>query len=208
MDFRAILRSIGVLDVLLSSSLLSSGRVVFLCCSDQKRQEPQLEFLSVKLFDNFLFDRHFLEDGKTESLSDASICAIYIPRDNLNDLLQDCKVIRRLIISVFRWSYAHNSVAVNKQVVDTLHSACQNRDQGTHCMFKTGRIHLKQINQESAVPVLLDQKDIVSNEFSYQISAQFRRDLQSVDSQTQKHFNNVLNVAFALPSDYPVFMLL
>ena len=56
---------------------------VFLSGSDQQAKEPKLEFLSVKLFYDFLFDTHLLEDGQTESLRDTTICAVDISRDDL-----------------------------------------------------------------------------------------------------------------------------
>ena len=56
---------------------------VFLSGSYQQAKQPKLEFLSVKLFYDFLFNTHFLEYGQTEALRDTTICAVDISRDDL-----------------------------------------------------------------------------------------------------------------------------
>ena len=50
-------------------------------------------------------------------------------------------------------------------------------------MLETTGVHLEQFDQESAILILLDKKDIVSDQLSDKVAAKFWRDLECVHSK-------------------------
>ena len=88
----------------------------------------------MQLLDHFFLDRHLLEDGQAETLSDAAIGTVDISCNDLEDFLQDRKVIWSLLRRGVRSSSA--TTEIDEQVVNTLSCASDDRDQSTNCMFE------------------------------------------------------------------------
>ena len=75
-------------------------------------------------------------------------------------------------------------------------------------MLKATRVHLEQLDQKSAVLVLLNQKNVVAYQLGDQVASKLWRDLQSVDAEREEHLYDILYISFALASYNAVLVLL
>ncbi len=61
-------------------------------------------------------------------------------------------------------------------------------------MFETVVVDREHALHEVEVAVLLDQKDVITNQLVHQVLPELRRDLQGVDSEREQHFDHAVNV--------------
>jgi hypothetical protein len=74
-------------------------------------------------------------------------------------------------------------------------------------MLQSIRVHIDQINQKLAVFVLVDEEDVIADQFRDQIAPLLRRYLQSVNPERQHHLDDILRVAITLGPNNSILVL-
>jgi hypothetical protein len=88
----------------------------------------------------------------------------------------------------------NNHVCPVGEVLYALQSAADDTDETRDCVFHGWVVVTEELGDELRLLLLVDEEDVVPDQFVNKVLPQFRRNLQGVHPQRQQHFDHPLHV--------------